>query len=63
MTDTVPVCGYRKGVVKVFDLAAGGKLPVGWADKPAAGEHPHELELAITSPPAKPPRQKKFESK
>ena len=46
MTDTVPVCGYRKGVVKVFDLAAGGKLPVGWADKPAPGEHPHEIEAS-----------------
>ena len=63
MTDTVAVCGYRKGVVRVFDLAAGGKLPVGWADKPAPGEHPHEIELAITSPPAKPQCHKQSESR
>jgi len=54
MAETVAVCGYRKGVAKVFQLAAGGKLPVGWTDKPAAGEHPHQIELAAkaTSPRA-----------
>jgi hypothetical protein len=73
MAEAVVVCGYRKGQAKVFDLAAGGKLPVGWADKPAAGDHPHEIELAIKSPPlpakpvkppsAKPPREKATEAR
>lgn len=49
MTDTRR-WGYRGPEAHLFD----GPLPAGWADAPARGHHPHDVERGVLPEPAAP---------
>lgn len=51
-----PTWGYRKGEAKIFDLAPGDRLPVGWSSAPPPGEHPNVPPHAALEPVAEPPK-------